>query len=130
MTTTKIAYWIITAIVGLMMMFSGYSYLTKDAMAAAFTHLGYPSYFRVELAIMKIIGVVLLLVKVPPRLREWTYAGFAFTFVSAFIAHTASGDAVNYRVMPLLFLVLLAVSYFLYHRLLRQPQGLKPVSAH
>ena len=123
MTATRITYWIVTSVVGLMMLYSAYSYLTSETIAGVFTHLGFPSYFRVELAIMKIIGVILLLVKVPARLKEWTYAGFVFTFVSAFIAHSASGDPVNYRVMPLVFLVLLAVSYFLYHKLQKPATG-------
>lgn len=51
MKTIKITYWITTAIVALMMTYSAYSYLTKEAMQQAFHHLGYPDYFRMELAI-------------------------------------------------------------------------------
>jgi uncharacterized membrane protein YphA (DoxX/SURF4 family) len=116
MKTVKIFYWILTAIVALTMAFSCYSYLTKPEMAAAFHHLGFPDYFRVELAIAKLIGAILLLVPVPARLKEWTYAGFTLVFVSAFIAHTASGDPVANRVMPLVFLVILEGSYFFYYK--------------
>jgi len=116
MKTVKFFYWILTAIVALMMTFSCYSYLTKPEMTAAFHHLGFPDYFRVELAIAKLIGAILLLVPVPARLKEWTYAGFTFVFVSAFIAHTASGDPVANRVMPLVFLAILGGSYFLYYK--------------
>jgi hypothetical protein len=38
--------------------------------AQAFTHLGFPGYFRVELSWAKILGVALLLAPVPARLRE------------------------------------------------------------
>ena len=112
MKATKVFYWILTAIVALMMAFSCYSYLTKPEMAAAFHHLGFPDYFRIELAIAKVIGAILLLVPVPARLKEWTYAGFTFVFVSAFIAHSASGDPVANRVMLLVFLAILGGSYF------------------
>ena len=61
-------------------------------MAEAFTHLGFPAYFRVELAWAKLLGVVLLLAPVPARLKEWAYAGFAINLVSALIAHLAVGD--------------------------------------
>ena len=61
-------------------------------MAEAFAHLGFPDYFRVELALAKLFGVVLLLAPVPARLKEWAYAGFAITLVSALIAHLAVGD--------------------------------------
>jgi hypothetical protein len=116
MKTTKIFYWMLTAIVALMMVFSCYSYLTKPEMAAAFHHLGFPDYFRIELAIAKLISAIILLVPVPARLKEWAYAGLAIVFVSAFIAHTASGDPIANRIMPLVFLGLLAGSYVLYYK--------------
>jgi uncharacterized membrane protein YphA (DoxX/SURF4 family) len=116
MKATKITYWVTTAIVALMMLYSASAYLTQPAMAAAFHHLGYPDYFRIELAIGKIIGAILLLAPLATRIKEWAYAGFAITFVSAFIAHTVSGDPVANRVMPLIFLILLIVSYITYHK--------------
>jgi len=138
MKTIKIIYWVTTAIIGLMMTYSAYAYLTNAAMPQAFHHLGYPDYFRVELAVAKLIGAVLLLaplasfsaktapgtgtpietrMTVGARVKEWVYAGFAFTFIAAFIAHTASGDPAGNRSGPIIFLVLLAISYFSYHRL-------------
>lgn len=116
MKTTKITYWTVTAIVALMMVYSAYAYLTQPAMAQAFHHLGYPDYFRKELAIAKIIGAVLLLAPVAPRVKEWVYAGFAITFVSAIIAHISSGDPFSVWIAPLIFLVLLIVSYMFYHK--------------
>jgi len=98
------------------MTFSAYSYLTKPEIAAGFHHLGYPDYFRVELAIAKLVGAILLLAPVPARLKEWTYSGFTIVFISAFIAHTASGDPLNYRIMPIITLGILMLSYVSYHR--------------
>jgi len=120
MKTAKIGYWITTVIVALMMTYSAYAYLTQDAMEQAFHHLGFPSYFRVELAIAKLAGAVLLVSPVPARWKDLAYAGFLITFISAFIAHTASGDPLSYRLGPLVFLALLAVSYFTRQRLRRQ----------
>jgi len=116
MKAIKITYWITTSIVSLMMIYSSYAYLTQPAMQQAFQHLGYPDYFRVELAIAKLIGAILLIAPISSRIKEWAYAGFTIAFVSAFIAHTASGDPVNYRMMPVIFLVLLIVSYITYHK--------------
>ncbi|NCD71078.1 DoxX family protein [Mucilaginibacter agri] len=116
MKSNKIIYWISTALVALMMLYSASAYLTQPAMKAAFQHLGYPDYFRIELAIGKIIGAILLLAPVAARVKEWTYAGFAITFISAAIAHTASGDPVANRIMPVVFLILLVVSYGAYHK--------------
>ena len=50
MKAIKITYWVTTAIVALMMTYSAYAYLTQPAMLQAFHHLGYPGYFRMELA--------------------------------------------------------------------------------
>jgi len=90
-------------------------------MKAAFVHLGFPGYFRVELAVAKIIGALVLLVPgIPKIVKQFAYFGFALTFLSAFIAHTASGDPISVAIMPLLFLGILIVSYFYflkpYHR--------------
>lgn len=116
MKVIKIIYWVTTAIVALMMSYSAYAYLTKPEIKEAFHHLGFADYFRIELAVAKLIGAVLLLLPVPGRLKEWTYSGFVITFISAFIAHTASGDPLSYRIMPLVFLCLLIVSYTCYQR--------------
>ena len=112
----KITYWATTGIVGLMMLFAGYSYLTQDAIRQAFHHLGFPDYFRIELAVAKLIGAVLLLVPLTIRIKEWVYAGFAITFISAFIAHTASGDPISNQISPIIAILLLVVSYVTYHR--------------
>lgn len=121
MRATKILYWILTGVVALMMLYSAYAYLNNPLAAQAFIHLGYPGYFRVELAIGKIIGVALLLAPAPPRVKEWVYAGFGITFVSAFIAHTVSGDPLFNRLMTLIFLALLTGSYLTYHKLQARP---------
>jgi hypothetical protein len=62
MKATKITYWVTTSIISLMMTYSAFAYLTKPEMAQAFKHLGFPDYFRIELAIAKVIAAILLLV--------------------------------------------------------------------
>jgi hypothetical protein len=88
----SIAYWIVTAIFCLQMSFTAYAQLSLPQVAEAFTRLGFPDYFRVELSWAKLLGVVLLLAPVPARLKEWAYAGFAIDLASALIAHLAVGD--------------------------------------
>ena len=116
MKATSLIYWATTGLLSLAMLFSAFGYVTQPAMKQAFEHLGYPAYFRVELAVAKVLGVLVLLAPVNPRLKEWAYAGFAFTFVSAFIGHTALGDAVGERMAPLVMLALLTASYLTYNR--------------
>jgi uncharacterized membrane protein YphA (DoxX/SURF4 family) len=117
MKKIKITYWITTGIVGLMMTYSAYAYLTNDTAKQGFHHLGYPDYFRIELAICKLIGVILLIAPIAARFKEWAYAAFTIVFISAFIAHTASGDPVANRMMPVIFMAILITSYITYHKL-------------
>ncbi len=89
-------FWIFTVLFALQMSFTAYAQLRLPQVAAAFAHLGFPAYFRVELSWAKLAGVIVLLLPMAPaRLKEWAYAGFAITLVSALIAHFAVGDGVN-----------------------------------
>jgi len=85
-------FWIATALFCLEMSFTAYAELRLPQVAAAFTHLGFPGYFRAELSWAKVLGVLLVLAPVPARLKEWAYAGFAIDLGSALIAHLAVGD--------------------------------------
>ena len=116
MRTIRIIYWVATGLIALMMSFSAYAYLTQPAVQQGIRHLGFPDYFRIELAIAKLIGVIVLLAPLAARYKEWAYAGFAIVFISAFIAHVASGDPVTNRIMPFVAMVLLVVSYLYYHK--------------
>ncbi len=87
-----VAFWVSTGLFCLQMAFTAYAQLRLPQVAHAFAHLGFPDYFRVELSLAKVVGVALLLIPVPARLREWAYAGFAIDTGSAIIAHVAVGD--------------------------------------
>src|SRR5438309_4800924 len=71
---TRIVYWIVTALFCLQMSFTAYAQLRLPQVAQAFTHLGFPDYFRVELAWAKFLGLGLILSPVPARLKEWAHA--------------------------------------------------------
>ena len=69
----------------------GSAYITGTD-AEGFRLLGFPDYFRVQLMIGKICGAILLLIpRVPQRIREWIYAGFGINLISAFVAKLNSG---------------------------------------
>jgi hypothetical protein len=112
----KRIYWLTTGIVCSVMVFSAVNFNLSNPlgpMKGAFAHLGFPSYFRIELTVAKILGVLALLIPTTPRkIKDFAYSGFAITLISASIAHFSSGDSMMFVVDPLLFLALLAVSYF------------------
>src|SRR5438477_9644715 len=116
-----IVYWIVTALFCLQMSFTAYAQLRLPQVAEAFTHLGFPDYFRVELSWAKFLGVVVLLAPVSPRLKEWAYAGFAITLGSALIAHFSVGDGPEAWGWAAATGVLWGLSYFLWRRVQAMP---------
>jgi len=116
-----------TGLVLAVMLFSIVNFVFNDhfpfpnGREGAFAHLGFPAYFKVELTIAKILGVLALVIPtVPFKVKEFAYAGFAITLVSAAIAHFARGDARTlspiYVIDPLVFFCLLAVSYYYFEK--------------
>jgi hypothetical protein len=116
-----IGFWTVTALFCLQITFTAYAQLTLPQVAEAFTRLGFPDYFRVELALAKILGVLLLLSPVAARLKEWAYAGFAITLASAVIAHVAIGEGPEAWGWAAGSGVLWAISYALWRRLQAAP---------
>ena len=114
--TETILYWALTALFCLQIGFTAYAQLQLPQVAAMFTHLGFPDYFRVELSWAKFIGVAVLLAPVPARLKEWAHAGFAITLVSALIAHLAVGDSPAVWSWAAATVVLWALSYTFWRR--------------
>ncbi|MFT3901739.1 MAG: DoxX family protein [Niabella sp.] len=118
MKKEKIIFWIATGIFSIMMLFTAYNYLTSPEMKAAFVHLGFPDYFRVELAVAKLLGALALLMPFAPNaFKQFAYAGFTINLISAAIAHASKGDPAQAVMMPLIFLVLLIVSYIYFGKL-------------
>ncbi|MGI4872202.1 MAG: DoxX family protein [Janthinobacterium lividum] len=112
---TTVAYWVATGLLALFMAKSGWAYLTQEAVRVECHRLGFPDYFRIELALAKFLGVTALVAPVPARLKEWAYAGFTILLVSAAVAHLASGEPLGSVTGVVVLLGVLAGSYLLYH---------------
>lgn len=118
MKKTKIIYWVTTAIIflweGVMPALTSNSQLAIDGIR----HLGYPDYFRVMLTVFKVIGaLVLILPMVPGRFKEWAYAGFGITFISAMVSHWTVDGLSGQTLFPLALLGILIISYAQYHKM-------------
>jgi len=124
--STVVGFWVATALFCLQMAFTAFAQLRLPQVAAAFAHLGFPVYFRVELSWAKFLGIALLLAPVPARLKEWAYAGFAITLVSALIAHFSLGDGPEAWGWAAGTSVLWALSYFFWRRLQVAPAESAP----
>ena len=119
--TKTTMYWIVTALFCLQMGFTAYAQLRLPQVAEAFTHLGFPSYFRVELSWAKFLGILLVLAPVPARLKEWAYAGFAITLTSALVAHFSVGDGPEAWGWAAATAALWILSYFFWRLVREQP---------
>jgi hypothetical protein len=119
----SITYWVSTAIVAAMMIFTGVLYLSGSAqVVTGFAHVGYPQHLRVILGIAKLCGSMVLVAPGFRLLKEWAYAGFTFAWVVACIAHASAGDGPK-SFVPLGLLTVLAVSY------LTRPSGRRLMSS-
>jgi hypothetical protein len=108
----KTAYWTSTVIVAVMLLFA-LGYLTgSEQVVSGFAKAGYPQHLRIVLGIAKPTAAIVLLLPGLALLKEWAYAGAAFTWVMAFIAHYSAGDGVQVWAIPPVLLALLIVSYF------------------
>jgi hypothetical protein len=125
-----IGYWVFTALFCLQMGFTAYAQMSVPQVAQSFVHLGFPAYFRVELTWAKFLGVAVLLAPVPPRLKEWAYAGFAINLASAVIAHLAVGDGPEGWSWAAGTSVLWGISYFFWRRLQAAPASGPRIDAH
>ena len=107
-----IAYWTST-LIACLALFGSLTYLTgSQEVVAGFAKAGYPQYLRIVLGIAKPIAAIVLLLPRFALLKEWAYAGVTFALVMATISGYLSGDGVKDAVLPLVVLVLVAVSYF------------------
>jgi hypothetical protein len=113
----RLIYWIST---GFIFLFEGVmpALTSQTAMAKeSIRHLGYPDYFGPALTVFKVMGALILIIpRVPGRIKEWAYAGFAFEFIFAFISHAEVEGFSGVTFVPLFIFCFLIVSYVFYQR--------------
>ena len=97
--------------------FTAYAQLSLPQVAAAFTHLGFPAYFRVELSWAKFVGIVLLSRRCRRGSKSGRTPASPSTSASALIAHFAVGDGPQAWGWPAGTGVLWGLSYFFWRRL-------------
>jgi hypothetical protein len=114
--SVKVTYWVTTLIIALFEL-SGAFFINSEMAKEGTRHLMLPEWFRWEVSIGHIIGGILLIVPVSKRIKEWTYVAFGIDFISAFIAYAAVDGLTANLLSPVVFMVLLVVSYITYHKL-------------
>jgi len=111
MKTTKIIYWIATILLSGLFLYSAQMYFfNTEGVKSYFEALSYPTYIVIPLAIIKVLGVIMILWRKSNWLTEWAYAGFFFDLILASAAHQDAGHAIGLSVFGI---PVLLVSYFL-----------------
>ncbi|MFZ1255389.1 MAG: DoxX family protein [Saprospiraceae bacterium] len=118
MKKTKILFWVTTSFLfltqGIMPILTIHAEDTKDAM----NQLGYPIYFGIMLAVFKFFGgFVLMIPKIPSRIKEWAYAGFTFDFIAALVSIIVVYGIGTTTLIPIIAIAILTLSYVSYHKL-------------
>jgi len=118
MKSTKIIFWVTTGLLfitqGLLPIFTTNDPGTKEAMS----HLGYPVYFVLMLAVYKLLGgLALIIPQISTRIKEWAYAGFAIDFIAAFISLAAVDGFNGTLIIPIVALAILILSYRSFHKI-------------
>lgn len=115
MKRDKVIYWIATGLISAMMLMSAVMYLTRNPeLMQTFRAAGYPEYFVMLLGAAKLAGAIALIVPLWEKVKEWAYAGFAFTFIGAVWTHLSTHTP---WVAPVIALLLLSASYWFRSRL-------------
>ena len=123
MKKSKIAYWIFTLLLAVLMLFSAIPNILSVPAAVDMitTHLGYPAYFIPFIGVAKLLGVVAILVPGFPRIKEWAYAGFVYDVAAAIYSTISVGDPAS-KWMPIFIgFIIIGGSYYFYHKWRREP---------
>ena len=105
-------YWLTTAILCGIMLYSAYMYFSNtETIKGFFESFNYPTYVVIPLAVLKLLGVIMVLWRGNKWLTEWAYAGFFFDLILATAEHYYAGHGI--LGFSLYALIALFPSYFL-----------------
>lgn len=112
--TMKIIYWVTTLSLSIFLLWSTFSYLFHKNTIEGITALGFPDYFRVQLAVLKFLAVAILLTPwIPLYIKEWAYVGIGLFILTAIVAHAAHKDPliINFINVILMSLTIISRNY-------------------
>ena len=114
----KTVYWTSTILISMFLLWSAYTYLFSKPTMDGVKSLGFPDHFRIELAVLKIIGAILLVTpQIPMQVKEWAYAGIALFLITAIVAHAAHKDPFFINLINICLLAILIISNIFLHKL-------------
>lgn len=118
MRKQKVIFWIFTVLALLPAAVPAFTYFYDPTAIQIFTDLGFPGYFRIELAILKMLGLLALVLPFIPRdIKVVAYGGFMINMVSASVAFWATGAGAFEIAFPLIIGVFFLISYIYFLKL-------------
>jgi len=110
-------YWVTTAAVSGFLFLSSLSYIFHQSTIDGVRELGFPDFFRVQLAVLKLFAIAVLLIpSIPIQVKEWAYSGVALFIVTAIVAHIAHKDSVLITLFNVVLFLLLITSNLYLHK--------------
>ncbi|WP_188374540.1 DoxX family protein [Winogradskyella haliclonae] len=107
----KTIYWISTLILTIFLSWSAYGYFFSKTMIDGVKALGFPDFFRIQLAVLKITAVFILLIpQIPIQYKEWAYVGIGLFFITAIVAHAIHKDPLFINLINIVFFGILIIS--------------------
>ena len=114
----KITYWTTTILLAHFLLWSTYTYLFSKSTIEGVKALGFPDFFRIQLAILKLLAIVVLLIPaIPLQIKEWAYAGVGLFFLTAIVAHIVHKDPIVITVINVGLIATLIISNIYLHKM-------------
>ncbi len=111
-------YWIFTIITSAYLYLSAYTYFFSESTIRGVRELGFPDFFRIQLAILKLIAATIILIPgIPTHFKEWAYAGIGLFYITAITAHIAHKDPMIINIINIVLSGLLVASYVYFRKL-------------
>lgn len=130
MKSWKIAYWIVTVLLCLFIVGGSVPDIMQvEGALMLFQQLGYPSYLLLIVGWAKILGVIGIMQRWWPFLREWAYAGIVIDLAGAFASHLFVGDSAMFYMPSLIGLLFTIASYVLLRKAYASTAKLAAITA-
>ena len=108
----KMTYWISTIIISAFLLVSSYTYFFNKPTFEGVKALGFPGFFIYQLAILKILTVVVILTPgIPMYIKDSAYVGVMLFLITALVAHIVHKDSFGISIMLVILMGILATSY-------------------
>lgn len=123
MKSLKITFWISTILLAILVVGVPIALSSEHYAQETIVDLGYPDYFGPMIAVFNVVGSIVLLVPFfKSGVKEWAYAGFAFSMIAALVSEIVVKTFTVETLAPVLGMALLLTSWISYDKMQRRMQ--------